>query len=346
MSRTKWLSLGFMGCVVVACGGNVTLGQIGQSDGGSDSGTTSSSSSSSSSGSSGQPGACTDPAGCGPQPGEPSKKCDDGSFGGFTGRCVANEGGGCGWEYRECPPGPACFGKDGALDPSYKKCTTTADCTSVDWQTDCCGTLHSGGVSKAREAEVQACAKIKNAGYPLCGCAQQQTSADDKSSDAPGALKAVFCNAQNECETSFKGKDCGKKVCGPSQTCCEGLPLPEPTCMNGGACPISRAKYKKDIAYLSEAEKRQLSDDLMHIPLATYRYKSEGDADRAHLGFIIDDIAPSPAVSASGERVDLYGYTTMSVAAVQLQAKEIAELRKELDALRAELARSRDAKQR
>lgn len=344
MSRTKWLSLGFVGCVAVACGGNVTLGQIGESDGGTDGGT--SSSSSSSSGSSGQPAVCADEAACGPKPGAASKQCDDGSVGGFTGRCVARTGGGCTWEFRECPPASACFGSDGALDPSFKKCTTTADCTSVDWQIDCCGTFHAGGVSKAREAEVRACASAKGAAYPQCDCLQRPTEADDKSTDAPGALKTVFCNAQNACETSFKGKECGKNVCGPNQTCCEGVPLPEPTCMNGGACPISRAKYKKDIAYLSEADKRQLSDDLMRIPLATYRYKSEGDADRTHLGFIIEDVAPSPAVLANGERVDLYGYASMSVAAAQIQAKEIAELRKEVDALKAELARSRGAKGR
>lgn len=343
MSRTKWLSLGFIGCVVVACGGNVTLGQIGESDGGTDGGNASSSSSS---GSSGQPTVCADASACGPRPGAPAKQCDDGSIGGFTGRCVTGTDGKCAWEFRECPPGPACFDKSGGLDPSYRKCTTAADCTSVEWQLDCCGSLHAGGVSKAREAEVQVCANMKRAGFPACECAQSPTVADDKSTDAPGALKTVFCNAQNECETSFKGKACGKNVCGPNQTCCDGVPLPEPTCMNGGACPISRAKYKKDIAYLSEADKRQLSDDLMRIPLATYRYKSESDADRTHLGFIIEDVAPSPAVLANGERVDLYGYASMSVAAAQIQAKEIAELRKELDALKAELARSRDAKQR
>lgn len=339
MSRTKWLSLGFVGCVFVACGGNVTLGQIGNGDpdGGTEGGT--------SSGSSGAPVECTEPNACGgPVAGGPSQQCPDGSY--TTMKCVRNGGGGCSWQSTTCPPGPACFGGDGALDPAYKKCATTADCTSVAWQIDCCGTQHTGGVAKGREAEVQACAKIKNAGYPACECVQQQTQADDKSTDAPGAAKVVFCNSQNKCETSFNGKLCGKTVCGPTQTCCEGVPLPEPTCMNDGACPISRAKYKKDIAYLTEAEKRRLADDLMHVPLATYRYNSESEADRAHLGFIIEDVAPSPAVLANGERVDLYGYTSMSVAAVQLQAKEIAALRKELDALKAELARSRDPKQR
>ncbi|MBX3186523.1 MAG: hypothetical protein KF819_05890 [Labilithrix sp.] len=31
MTKSAWLSLGLAGCVVVACGGNVSLGEIGSS---------------------------------------------------------------------------------------------------------------------------------------------------------------------------------------------------------------------------------------------------------------------------------------------------------------------------
>jgi hypothetical protein len=113
------------------------------------------------------------------------------------------------------------------------------------------------------------------------------------------------------------------------------VPLPTPTCFDSGACPVSQRKHKKDITYLSEADRERLNDELLRFPLATYRYKSESDADREHLGFIIDDVAPSPAVQPSGERVDMYGYQTMAVAALQVQARELAALRREVEDLKA-----------
>jgi len=42
-----------------------------------------------------------------------------------------------------------------------------------------------------------------------------------------------------------------------------------------------------------------------------------------------------------GDHVDLYAYTTMAVAALQVQAVEITELREELAAIRTELAKRR-----
>lgn len=44
-----------------------------------------------------------DPISCGPGPLGATYQCDDGSQGGVTGRCLPIEGGGCGWEVRDCP---------------------------------------------------------------------------------------------------------------------------------------------------------------------------------------------------------------------------------------------------
>jgi hypothetical protein len=112
------------------------------------------------------------------------------------------------------------------------------------------------------------------------------------------------------------------------------MPFKEPTCIDGTICPISQRKHKKDIHYLSSDEAQRLTDELLGFRLATYRYKSETSADREHLGFIIDDVAPSPAVTSNGERVDMYGYQTMTVATLQAQAREIAELRRQLEDLK------------
>src|SRR5439155_22412171 len=60
-----------------------------------------------------------------------------------------------------------------------------------------------------------------------------------------------------------------------------------------------------------------------------------------HLGFIIDAVGASPAVAADGGHVDLYGYTSMAVGAIQAQQRRIDALTREVAALRAELARLR-----
>jgi hypothetical protein len=99
---------------------------------------------------------------------------------------------------------------------------------------------------------------------------------------------------------------------------------------------------KKDVSYLSDAELQALADRTTSTRLATYTYK---DGDPAtHLGFIIDDDPTSPAVLQGRGRVDLYGYTSMAVATLQVQEKEIAELRQEIAALRGECATERAGK--
>ncbi len=93
-------------------------------------------------------------------------------------------------------------------------------------------------------------------------------------------------------------------------------------------CPISLAAAKKDINYLDEALK---------LRLATWRYRTEADDAPVHLGFVIDDRPSSPAVAADGGHVDLYAYTSLAIAAIQVQQAEIDALRAEIDALRKEL---------
>ena len=51
--------------------------------------------------------------------------------------------------------------------------------------------------------------------------------------------------------------------------------------------------------------------------------------------------AGDASVDAPDDMVDLYGYTTMAVAALQAQARELAVLKREVAALKRELARRR-----
>ena len=98
---------------------------------------------------------------------------------------------------------------------------------------------------------------------------------------------------------------------------------------------MSSRKYKNEIEYLDEAGLERLHDDTLRIKLATYKYNAGvANPDPTHLGFIIEDNPQSPAVDSARDRVDLYGYLSMVVATMQVQEKEIAALRKELDASR------------
>ena len=103
---------------------------------------------------------------------------------------------------------------------------------------------------------------------------------------------------------------------------------------DGGSCPVSSRRAKKDIVYLGQADRLRLADELARFKLATYEYRDPALAGKRHLGFIIEDVPGSPAVDRDGNMVDLYGYASMLVAAVQAQGDEIAKLKAELTRLK------------
>jgi hypothetical protein len=97
------------------------------------------------------------------------------------------------------------------------------------------------------------------------------------------------------------------------------------------AGPRSTRRSKEGVAYVSPATADELGQAALDIRLATFRYKG-GDGSR-HLGFIIED---NPAIFASDSkngRVDLYGYISMAVAALQSQARHIEQVEAEIDVL-------------
>lgn len=60
---------------------------------------------------------------CGPRPTERSSwVCEDGSRGGFTDRCLADESGGCTWEVRACTPSVACTEATCGPEPTVPEC--------------------------------------------------------------------------------------------------------------------------------------------------------------------------------------------------------------------------------
>jgi hypothetical protein len=92
--------------------------------------------------------------------------------------------------------------------------------------------------------------------------------------------------------------------------------------------------FKRDIEQLDDDALKRIYDELREIQLTTYQYKTDPAQTPRHLGFIIDDTKTPYPVTPDGTSVDLYGYMSMAVAAIQVQSKEI-------EALRAEVARLR-----
>jgi Chaperone of endosialidase len=102
-------------------------------------------------------------------------------------------------------------------------------------------------------------------------------------------------------------------------------------CNNGA---VSKRAFKTEIEYVSNEEREDLARETLAIPLATYRYKTEAEGDKRHLGFIIDDQPQtSPAVAGDQTHVDQYGYTSMLLATVQEQQKQLDALKKQVAAL-------------
>ncbi len=152
--------------------------------------------------------------------------------------------------------------------------------------------------------------------------------------DTSGSVPTCRCNAGAACGS---GESCssplaGGAICGIR--CCGG---------DAGACPVSRRIYKRDIERLDDDALGRISDELRRIQLTTYQYKSDPPAAPRRLGFIIDDTKTPYPINADGNSVNLYGYVSMAVAAIQTQSREIEALRAEVAQLRREQTRRRPA---
>jgi hypothetical protein len=140
------------------------------------------------------------------------------------------------------------------------------------------------------------------------------------------------------CTTQVLGAACPDRgeTCDPGADCGELL-LCTDSDPQAGPCPISERKHKRAVSYLGAKDLEALRRALLDIRLATYKYRHEGPDAPDRLGFVIDDLGESPAVNPDRATVDLYGYASMAVAAVQAQQREIESLRREVAELRRRL---------
>jgi hypothetical protein len=157
---------------------------------------------------------------------------------------------------------------------------------------------------------------------------------------------SACCGAGEWCDTSGAAPVCR---CG-SITACTGLDTCNaPTvnasnpcgvvCCTGSGCPVSRRVFKRDIHELDHDEIERIYSELRDIKLTTYQYKTDPAASPRRLGFIIDDTKSPYPVNADGTSVNLYGYMSMAVAAIQSQSREIEALRAEVARLKRERSR-------
>jgi hypothetical protein len=152
--------------------------------------------------------------------------------------------------------------------------------------------------------------------------------------DTSGSVPTCRCNAAAACGS---GQSCASSLAGGATCgirCCGG---------DAGACPVSRRMYKRDIERLDDDALGRIYDELRNIQLTTYQYKSDPAASPRRLGFIIDDTKTPYPVNADGNSVNLYGYVSMAVAAIQTQSRELEALRTEIAQLRHEQSRRRPA---
>jgi hypothetical protein len=200
------------------------------------------------------------------------------------------------------------------------------------------GSMHSGGGHDAGMGSggaIDAGSTHADAGgasgafhwYQTCGA--PVCMADDEPFDDPNVPNCSQDQKEGAaCDTKDQRCD-GVAGCGAMLVCSDEDPTQGP-----GGCPISRARYKQDVEYLDARQLRDYHAQLMSLPLASYRYKSAPASPQ--LGFIIDDVEPSVAVA--GDHVNMYGYLSMAVAAIQVQAQQIDALQHEVAQLRSQLA--------
>jgi hypothetical protein len=191
-------------------------------------------------------------------------------------------------------------------------------------------------------------------GATVIGCETRDRSIgiDDGGLDAGSGLKLYFtcgdpvCRGYTGgsgaplCTTQTAGDSCTteNQKCDPMNDCNALLVCASSDPTKGPiGCPISRRRFKQDIHYLAPADLARYRDELLAMKLATWRYKH--DPAKQRLGFMIDDNEGSAAVDGQRDLVDLYGYTSMAVATIQLQAQQIRSLEHEVAEMRKALAR-------
>jgi hypothetical protein len=105
--------------------------------------------------------------------------CSSTGDGDGVGGAGATSQGGAGTGGAGATSGVVCDGATHEFPTFDKSCADVADCVRKDHQVDCCGTLAAIGINVAEETAFDAAEAECLAQYPGCGCAPDETIAED-----------------------------------------------------------------------------------------------------------------------------------------------------------------------
>jgi len=237
-----------------------------------------------------------------------------------------------------CSPDHPCTGSGVRCTP---RCAPTPECTSDAGCDDGNGCTFDRCIEGTCQHD---CVCVGPSGGAAC-CPGPSAGGDYFFTCGDPVCRGHTITGLPPCTTEKAGEPCCSigAQCDPGDDCNRLLVCATSDPTNGGMCPISLRSYKQNVEYLSDDDVKRLHDELLRFKLATYQYKAPADSSATRLGFIIDDVGPSPAVDPSGQRVDLYAYTSMAVAALQQQAHEIEELKRQVAVLEGQLKSAQES---
>lgn len=278
-----------------------------------------------------------------------ARKPPDGGFGGVGGSGGSGSGGAS-----PCPAQPPADGTTcGANlqceygDDPNPYCRPYAVCFQKKWQVNPVSTTNCPSKSATTCPASFAAAKDAACTENGAWCSWPPGTSCHCTDCSPGPISQV-CTGNPTWHCPFVTMGCpdaipraGSPCSGTPAYCASGCEFGSRRCVEGrwteegDYCPISRRAAKQDIHYLSPVEIDHLAAETETIRLASYQYRSPAfGAPGKHLGFIIDDNPDLPAISASRETVDLYGFASMLLATSQAQARRIEALEREVARLR------------
>lgn len=226
----------------------------------------------------------------------------------------------------ECHPSATCAG--GAWTVSQPPCATPPEETCPASRDAAAGQACTTQGAYCSYGDLSCQCTNCSTGGPISLCTGSPTwhcEAPNADATCPAGMPLLGTACATEGKTCTYA--CGT---GNGRTCKQGAWY----AANGGPCPVSSRRAKKNILYLNEIERQRIANDVARLRLATYEYRDRALAGKRHLGFIIEDVPGSPAVDRDGNMVDLYGYASMLVAAVQEQSRQIADLKAEIARLK------------
>ena len=217
-------------------------------------------------------------------------------------------------------------------------CRTRAECSDAMWLVsapDCEPIPDATCPATRQEADLQDCdpeEAICSYGDLDCVCSKCDDTGPVVTCGDVATWHCESPNPDTECPEgrptlgdvcSLDGKVCTYR-CGEEGGVECRLGAWQPT--DGGPCPISTRTLKTEIRYLEADDVAAVSDALLRLRLAEYRYRDAGLPAGRQLGIIIEDAPGSYAVDERARMVDLYGRASMLLADAKEKERRIEAL--------------------